>query len=161
MYHTSYLSTVAVVGLERTIYRVSEDVGVVELCAIVFSPSSPCPISFPFSVILSTDNDSAGTSTVDLTLHHTPAIIYVTSAVAPMDYGHVATLLSFDACEMRRCVNVTIVNDVVLENVESFDVTLDRAPELDSRITLSPVDGIVEIIDNDGMFLLSAMFLLH
>ena len=50
----------AVVGLERTLYQVSEDVGVVEVCAIVFSPSSPCPIAFPFNVRLSTDDGSAG-----------------------------------------------------------------------------------------------------
>ena len=71
-------------------------------------------------------------------------------AVAPMDYGAVDTLLSFAACQIRSCVNVSIINDVVLENVESFDVILDRAPELDSRITLEPVNGVVEITDNDG-----------
>ena len=59
----------AVVGLERTLYQVSEDVGVVEVCAIVFSPSSPCPIAFPFNVSLSTDDGSAGNR--DLTSHDT------------------------------------------------------------------------------------------
>ena len=50
------------VGLERTFYNVSENVGVVEVCAIVISPSGnvPCPIDFPFDVNLSTNNDSAG-----------------------------------------------------------------------------------------------------
>ena len=52
----------AVVGLERTLYQVSEDVGVVEVCAIVYSPNGniPCPIDFAFDVILSTSDDSAG-----------------------------------------------------------------------------------------------------
>ena len=72
-------------------------------------------------------------------------------AVAPMDYGAVDTLLSFAACQIRSCVNVSIINDVVLENVESFDVILDRAPELDSRITLEPVNGVIELTDNDGI----------
>ena len=62
------------------------------------------------------------------------------------------TRLSFAACQMRSCVNVSIENDIVLENVESFDVTLERAPDLDSRITLDPMDGVVEIFDNDGMY---------
>jgi hypothetical protein len=44
----------AVVGLEKTFYPVSEDVGVVEICAIVYSPNTACPIEFPFSVSLST-----------------------------------------------------------------------------------------------------------
>ena len=51
----------AVVGLERTIFTVQEDVGVVELCAIVYEPSGiDCPIDFPFDVRLSTWDDTAG-----------------------------------------------------------------------------------------------------
>ena len=56
-------------------------------------------------------------------------------------------------------MNVTIVDDEVLENVESFGVNLD-SPRffffirlLDSRISLNPVDGLIEITDNDGVFL--------
>ena len=49
-----------VVGLERTFYQVSEDVGVVEVCAIVYSPTIDCPIEFPFDVRLSTRDGSAG-----------------------------------------------------------------------------------------------------
>ena len=48
------------VGLERTFYQVSEDVGVVEVCAIVYSPEIDCPIAFPFDVRLRTLNGSAG-----------------------------------------------------------------------------------------------------
>ena len=47
-------------GLERTIFTVSEDVGVVELCARVFEPDIDCPIEFPFSVILSTADRTEG-----------------------------------------------------------------------------------------------------
>ena len=68
-----------------------------------------------------------------------------------MDYGGVDTILMFAACQMRSCVEVSIVNDTVLENVESFDVTLQRTPDLDTRITLTPVDAVVEITDNDGV----------
>ena len=52
-------------------------------------------------------------------------------------------------------MNVTIVDDDVLENVESFNVTLERTPfvSLNNRITFNPVDGVIEITDNDGMFL--------
>ena len=51
---------VAVVGLEKTFYQVSEDVGVVEVCAIVYSPTIVCPIEFPFNVALNTTDGSAG-----------------------------------------------------------------------------------------------------
>ena len=40
-------------GLERINLTVSEDVGVVELCARVFEPDIECPIEFSFSVFLS------------------------------------------------------------------------------------------------------------
>ena len=46
-------------------------------------------------------------------------------------------------------MNVTIENDAVLEDTESFDVTLERTFDLDNRITLDPVDGVIEITDND------------
>ena len=52
--------SVAVVGLDRTLYQVSEDVGVVEVCAIVYSPMGDCPVEFPFGVRLRTLNGSAG-----------------------------------------------------------------------------------------------------
>ena len=63
---TSYfifiLVTDAVVGLEMTFYEVPEDVGVVKVCAIVYSPNGniECPIEFPFEVFLSTTEGSAG-----------------------------------------------------------------------------------------------------
>ena len=46
--------TITVVGLERTFYNVSEDVGVVEVCAIVYNSSNECVIQFPFNVNIST-----------------------------------------------------------------------------------------------------------
>ena len=50
-------------GLERIFYNVSEDVGVVQVCVIVYSPSGDCPITFPFDVVLSTEDGAAGTCT--------------------------------------------------------------------------------------------------
>ena len=52
--------SVAIVGLEETLHLVSEDVGVVEVCAIVYSPMVDCPIEFPFDVRLTTLDGSAG-----------------------------------------------------------------------------------------------------
>ena len=64
-----------------------------------------------------------------------------------------STILMFEACQKRSCVTVTIVDDDILEMTESFDVTLERTPGLDSRITLRPVDGVVEITDEDGEYM--------
>ena len=67
--------------------------------------------------------------------------------VSSTDYRPVSTVLMFDTCETRHCTVVTIVEDVVLENVEMFSATLSRTPGLDPRIHLNPVVGTVEIID--------------
>ena len=59
------------------------------------------------------------------------------------------TIIEFDACQRKACVNITIVDDKVLEMVESFSLTLERNG-LSDRIDLDPIDGTVEIIDNDS-----------
>ena len=38
---------------------VTETVGLIEVCAIVYDPLIECPIAFPFEVILSTIDDTA------------------------------------------------------------------------------------------------------
>ena len=47
-------------------------------------------------------------------------------------------------------MDVPIMDDKTLELTETFIVTLDRTPALENRITLNPVDGDIEILDNDG-----------
>ena len=68
-----------------------------------------------------------------------------------MDYVSVSEILEFDACDTRQCTEMPIVDDMIVELTESFFVTLERTPGLDSRITLDPVDGEIEITDNEGM----------
>ena len=54
-----FLPPAAVVGLKN--YSVSEDISDVEVCAIVESPNNTeCPVSFPFIISLSVNNNSAG-----------------------------------------------------------------------------------------------------
>ena len=68
----------AVVGLEQTFFRVSEDVGVAELCAIVSSPVIDCPIKFPFEVQLSICDGPASTTsfTACMRYNHKVFILY-------------------------------------------------------------------------------------
>ena len=53
----------AVVGLEQTFYSTREDGGSVEVCVVVYIPGIDCPIKFPFTVLLSTRDFSAGICT--------------------------------------------------------------------------------------------------
>ena len=58
MIHTCICTPVAVVGLERTFYQIPEDVGMVEVCVIVYNSTGnvPCPINFKFNVNLSSSS---------------------------------------------------------------------------------------------------------
>ena len=69
-----------------------------------------------------------------------------------MDYWllDVAVTLMFAACETRRCVNVTIVDDFDVEPEENFFYTLERTPGLHPNIDLDPDLGEIMIVDNDG-----------
>ena len=70
-------------------------------------------------------------------------------AVAPKDYVTLEhMILHFDECERKHCVNVTINNDMALELMESFHVTLERTSSLNPLIILNPVEGIINIVDN-------------
>jgi hypothetical protein len=127
----------AVVGLESTSYQVSEDVPVVEVCITVYRPLVycshpyiPCPINFFFDVTISssTSNDCS-------------------SADGNAGYGSAVNSLDehliFAPCEWKMCVNISTVD----KGNESFNVTLERTPDLHSNITLDPAVGVVEITE--------------
>ena len=57
----------------------------------------------------------------------------------------------FDACDTRSCINLTVTNDELIEETESFEVTLERTINLYSRITLAPVTALINIFDDDSM----------
>ena len=63
----------------------------------------------------------------------------------------IAKSLNFSGCEERVCVSPTIVDDDIVENEESFIVSLERTSDLDSRISLSTDTTLVTILD-DGNY---------
>ena len=67
-----------------------------------------------------------------------------------MDYMGFSMTLTFDTCEIRRCVIVSIVDDMVDEPDNVFDYILAPPPaSLDPRITIRSDMGEVFIIDDD------------
>ena len=72
------------------------------------------------------------------------------SAVQTVDFEPLEVLLTFESCETRKCVNVSILDDGVDEPDEFFTYNLTRTSNLHHRIQLGPVDGRVEINDGDG-----------
>ena len=81
--------------------------------------------------------------------------------VSPLDYGALDKILTFPTCDTRVCTDVTIVDDDIAEFTENFFVSLLRTDQLDSRITLSPTEAEVEILDNDGSYKINDCFTLQ
>ena len=52
---------VASIGFEETSYQVNERAGTMQLCAVVFEPSTICPIEFDFKITFATSDITAGT----------------------------------------------------------------------------------------------------
>ena len=66
-------SPVTEVGLEIPEVMVKEDVGVAEVCVVVNSPVIPCPVIFPFEILFTTSDITAGK--FKLTLKHKLVVI--------------------------------------------------------------------------------------
>lgn len=67
------------------------------------------------------------------------------------DYSTQSTvILQFDVCDKRTCATVGIVDDVVIESVESVFVSLEETPGTSSAISLTVVNGVINIMDDDG-----------
>ena len=56
--------------------------------------------------------------------------------------------LSFEECEERQCVGISVVDDLINEPVETLSLSLTANPEL--HLTLHPQTIEVAILDNDG-----------
>ena len=65
------------------------------------------------------------------------------------DYGRFINLVGFTSCQRRRCVDITITDDLVLEDAESFNVSLDQNG-LGNSFQLEPNVSKIEIRDDDG-----------
>ena len=51
------------VGFERTVAGVEEDQRMVAVCVRIFQPNINCPVSFPFELIITPSDGTAGIDT--------------------------------------------------------------------------------------------------
>ena len=70
----------------------------------------------------------------------------------PEDHRGVPTDFIIGKCSSEECITIPIHDDMMLENVESFNVILERTTDLNERITLHNdyVYKNVFIVDDDG-----------
>ena len=60
--------------------------------------------------------------------------------------------------EKQNCVNITIIDDEILESaVESFKLTLTRTEGLNERIQFTTDEGEITITENDGIIILCSV----
>ena len=71
--------------------------------------------------------------------------IILLSIVSTLDYGPVSEELMFEACETRKCVNISIVAHKNPKPFKAFEINLLKTPDLDPSIMLDPVQAQVRI----------------
>ena len=119
--------SVAVVGLEKTAYSVSEGDGTLQVCAVLNNPSGTC-LTFTIGIESSRRGSAGKYSILVCIMAFSSCNTFLTVSV--MDYGPVATTLNFNRCARRKCLVVSIINDMTVENDESFHIALVRTPGL-------------------------------
>ena len=66
-----------------------------------------------------------------------------------LDYTPVEHTLTFTPCATLHCINITILDDTQVEIDEIFYINLERTTELDRMIQLGPMEGIIQILEDD------------
>ena len=128
-----------------------EDKGPAQVCAIL---DNGCFSSEPFNILMHTIIDSAGI----LYPVESYSYIYQYYTAPGDDYVPVQNaIMRFTPQDENACLLVTIIDEDIVEQNESFFVTLERTADLNERITIDPdnSEGEVVIGNDDGKFLFS------
>ena len=73
-----------------------------------------------------------------------------------MDFEPVVPMITLAPSETRKCVNVTIIDDKIVERMEAFEVIITfppGQPSLQIGEIVPPamqINGTINIIDDDG-----------
>ena len=117
-------------------------------CAIVSTNGIGCAVGFDFSISLSF-RGSAGT--VFNILCYTLLYFHLLLIEATVDYDNIPMAYTVPACQNSTCVNVTIVDDDIVEKDETIEITGSVS---DRRIRMTGGTKVITITDNDSMLLL-------
>ena len=119
------------------------------VCARLSSFNYDCPVSFPFSVVINTENGTGK----KYNRHDSYIIIILRSAVSPDDYEAMSNWnVSFSPCSMETCIDITTHNDSLVEGDEEFYIELSSGPNLHRGIHIGRSFALVTIFDDDGQW---------
>ena len=139
------------IGFESTFLEVLESSEKVEICVNISQPSSAVIEIKPFNLTVRTKTGTAGHPAILMIADSVVMIFHTT--VFPSDFRDFLsinqTLEGFGNSKRRQCFNVTITDDDVCEDAETFTVTLEQ-PFDESQVKIQPGIVTVTIIDCDG-----------
>ena len=72
------------------------------------------------------------------------------TAVSGLDYVPLDSTITFGACENRKCVNISIIDDQKVEKAEYFHIKLLRSPGLREGVIFNQIDGQIWIYSQDS-----------
>ena len=159
MYIIIFCPTELKVGFEELNYTVSESSGTVEVCVIVISP--PPTVDLDVTVVLSPSTIDGTAGIISLIKGHCITIIQCLEAGS--DFTRLMAFLSISlvipsspgsptAGPHRECFNVTITDDDLLENTESFSLLLQEDTLTSQTGTIiSPNLTEIFILDDNGI----------
>ena len=122
------------IGFEMEQYSVREDQGTVKVCARIMDGS----LAREIAISLSTQDGSAKN---------------------PDDYSAMSATLIFNSNNDVQCVNISLMDDDILEGMEDFEVSLDQGEE--ERVILSPERAVVTIVNDDSEYRENFGIVLH
>ena len=59
--------------------------------------------------------------------------------------------LRFPACATKQCLNVSIIDDLLVEDTETFTIHLETSLGLSNEFEVNPSVKVINITDNDGV----------
>ena len=129
MVHTtklSYIHTAVNIGFEQTLYSVQEDAAQLKVCVVIEGATLARSVELTIS-------SSNGT------------------AQAPQDYAETFYSISYLQSDgERKCINITIVDDDIIENTETFSL---RLASVDVAVSVISDELTVTILDDDQVTL--------
>ena len=78
------------------------------------------------------------------------AIIWLYYLDPDDDHHALSTILTFEECDMSQCIQIVLIDDMMVEQPEDFYVNLQRTPDLNEHIHLDIQQKRVTILDRDS-----------